>query len=187
MASEDITRLLVQIREGDRDAFNRLLPLVYDELRRMARRTLGGRSGETLNTTALVHETYLKFHDQARLTYQDRNHFFSVAALAMRQIVIDGARRHRAEKRGGSRQRVDLELADLPVRDMAEEILALDGALSRLMKLNERLGRVVELRFYGGLSVEETAQILDIDPRTVKRDWRKARAILYASLGPEPR
>lgn len=184
MSSEEITRLLVSIRDGDRDALNRLFPLVYDELHGMAHRTLAGRrSGDTLNTTALVHEAYLKFHDQDRLTLQDRNHFFSVAAMAMRQIVIDCARRQKAEKRGGSRQRVDLELADLPVYDLAEEILALDDAISRLIKLDERLGRVVELRFYGGLTVEETAEVLDIDPRTVKRDWRKARAILYASLG----
>jgi len=183
MASGDITRLLVSLREGDRDALNALLPIVYSELRAMAHRTAGpGRTDTSLNTTALVHEAYLKLHDQSSLTLQDRKHFFSVAAMAMRQIVIDQARRRSAQKRGGELRRVDLDSAELPAEGGAEEILALDEALSRLSELDGRMARVVELRFYGGLSVEETAEVLDIDPRTVKRDWRKARAILYAAL-----
>jgi len=184
MASEDITRLLVSIRDGDREALNQLLPLVYGELHGMAHRTLSSRrSGDTLNTTALVHEAYLKLHDQANLNLHDRKHFFSVAAIAMRQIVIDAARRRGARKRGGDNRRVDIDSVQLAVDDLAEEILALDEAILRLSKLDERLGRVVELRFYGGLTVEETAEVLEVDPRTVKRDWRKARAILYADLG----
>jgi RNA polymerase sigma factor (TIGR02999 family) len=183
MASEEITRLLVSIREGDKHALNQLLPLVYRELHSMAHRTLGHGSGDaTLNTTALVHEAYLKLHDRTALSLQDRKHFYSVAAMAMRQIVIDHARRRQAQKRGGEFRKVDLEAADLPIRDGSQEILALDEALLRLSKLDARMGRVVELRFFGGLSVEETAEVLDVDPRTVKRDWRKARAILYAAL-----
>ena len=183
MASEEITRLLVSIREGDKQALNQLLPLVYQELHSMAHRTLGHGSGDaTLNTTALVHEAYLKLHDRTALSLQDRKHFYSVAAMAMRQIVIDHARRRQAAKRGGEFRKVDLEAADLPIRDGSQEILALDEALLRLSKLDARMARVVELRFFGGLSVEETAEVLDVDPRTVKRDWRKARAILYAAL-----
>jgi RNA polymerase sigma factor (TIGR02999 family) len=183
MASEEITRLLLSIREGDKDALNELLPLVYRELHSMAHRTLGHGAGDaTLNTTALVHEAYLKLHDQSSLTLQDRKHFYAVAAMAMRQIVIDHARRRQALKRGGEFRKVDLEAADLPVGDGSQEMLALDEALLRLTKLDQRMGRVVELRFFGGLSVEETAEVLEVDPRTVKRDWRKARAILYAAL-----
>ena len=183
MSSEEITRLLVSIRAGDRGALNELLPLVYRELHGMAHRALGpaGRDA-TLNTTALVHEAFLRLHDRAGLTLQDRKHFFSVAAIAMRQIVIDQARRRTAQKRGGGARHVDLEDADVPVDDRAEELLALDDALSRLSRLDERMARVVELRFFGGLSVEETAEVLEVDPRTVKRDWRKARAILHAAL-----
>jgi len=184
MESGEITRLLVSIREGDPGALNALLPLVYAELRAMAHRVGGpGRADTTLNTTALVHEAYLKLHDQASLTLQDRKHFFSVAAMAIRQIVIDQARKRSARKRGGNLRRVDLDAAELSAEDGAEEILALDEALSRLSELDARMARVVELRFYGGLSVEEAAEVLDVDPRTVKRDWRKARAILYAALG----
>ena len=183
MSSEEITRLLVSIRGGDRGALNALLPLVYRELHGMAHRALGpGSQDATLNTTALVHEAFLRLHDQAGLSLQDRKHFFSVAAIAMRQIVIDHARRRAARKRGGGVRPISLEDVDVPVDDGAEELLALDDALSRLSTLDERMGRVVELRFFGGLSVEEAAEVLDVDPRTVKRDWRKARAILYAAL-----
>jgi RNA polymerase sigma factor (TIGR02999 family) len=184
MQSQEITRLLVSIRDGDRAALDELVPLVYTHLHSMASRTLasGGRS-EVLDTTALVHEAFLKLQGKEELQLQDRKHFFSVAALAMRQIAIDHARHSRAQKRGGAMKRVDLEGAKIPVRDSAEELLALDEALTRLKVLDERVARVVELRFYGGLSVEETAEVLEIDPRTVKRDWRKARAVLYAALG----
>jgi RNA polymerase sigma factor (TIGR02999 family) len=149
----------------------------------MAHRALGPSGRDAiLNTTALVHEAFLRLPGQSGLSLQDRRHFFSVAAIAMRQIVIDHARRRTALKRGGGVRHVDLEDTELAVDDRAEELLALDGALSRLSQLDERLGRVVELRVFGGLSVEETAEVLDVDPRTVKRDWRKARAILYAAL-----
>lgn len=188
MAAQEITRLLLSLREGNRDAYHELLPVVYRELRELARRALGRQSRDfTLGTTALVHEAYLRLHDRGPLTVEDRRHFYAVAAIAMRQIVVDHARRRRTLKRGGAMQRVDLEAARVSAHDAAEDLLALDEALSRLQRLDERLGRVVELRFFGGLSVEETADVLEIDPRTVKRDWRKARAILYASLaGPAP-
>jgi RNA polymerase sigma factor (TIGR02999 family) len=184
---EEITRLLVSYRDGDRAAFDRLLSLVYEQLHAMAHHVLGPRGKDpTLGTTALVHEAYIKLHDQGGLSLNDRKHFFAVASLAMRQIVIDDARRRSARKRGGELNRVDLDTADLPIRGDPEEILALNEALSRLSTLDDRLGRVVELRYFGGLSVEETAEVLEVDPRTVKRDWRKARAILYAALKGEP-
>ncbi len=183
MAQPDITQLLVSLRQGNREALNDLFPLVYEQLRALARHRLPlGGPDQTLSTTALVHEAYLKLFDQTRLTFNDRKHFFSVAALAMRQIVVDHARRRQAQKRGGGRKPMNLDAAELPVDDRAEEILSLDEALRRLSGLDERLGRVVELRFFGGLSVEETAEVLDMDPRTVKRDWRKARALLYRDL-----
>jgi RNA polymerase sigma factor (TIGR02999 family) len=182
--SQEITRLLHSYGEGNREAFDRLVELVYGELRAMAHNALGPWTGDsTLGTTALVHEAYLKLRQPGGLEWNDRRHFFAVAARAMRQIVIDQARRQSARKRGGDFQRVELDAAELPLHDSPERILALDEALSRLSGLDERLGRVVELRYFGGLSVEETAEVLDVDPRTVKRDWRKARAILFAALG----
>ena len=184
MASQEITRLLASIRDGDRAAYDRLVPLVYRQLHTMASRTLGaGSRDEVLDTTALVHEAFLKIQSAESLSLADRKHFYSVAAIAMRQIAIDHARERSACKRGGEWKRVDLDAARIATRDSAEELLALDEALTKLEALDARMARVVELRFYGGLSVEETAEVLDIDPRTVKRDWRKARAVLYAALG----
>ena len=182
MSSGDITQLLLSLRGGRRDALDQLLPLVYEQLRSMARSRLPRSPGQTLSTTALVHEAYLKLFDRTRLTVNDRRHFFSVAAMAMRQIVVDHARRRLAQKRGGGMQRVDLERDPLAVEDRTAEIVSLDDALRRLNEVDARLARVVELRFFGGLSVEETAEVLEVDPRTVKRDWRKARALLYRSL-----
>jgi RNA polymerase sigma factor (TIGR02999 family) len=187
-STEEITRLLVSYRDGDRAAFDRLLSLVYQDLHAMAHRALGSAQGDpTLDTTALVHEAYLKLHRFGGIAPRDRGHFFAVAAVAMRQLVVDAARRRMARKRGGDLRRVDLDVTMLPLREDPERVLALDEALTHLSTLHERLGRVVELRYFGGLSVEETAEVLAIDPRTVKRDWRKARAILYAALeGPRP-
>jgi len=179
----EITRLLVRWRSGEAEALNRLFPLVYDGLRDLARRQLrrGGR-GQTLGTTALVHEAYLKLVDHTHVELRDRGHFFSLAARAMRQIIIDDARRRMAGKRGGGERRLSLDEAALSVGDAAAEMLAVDEALKRLEALDERMGRLVELRFFGGLSVEETAESLDVSPRTVKRDWQKARAFLYREL-----
>lgn len=189
MGTEDVTRLLEAARRGDPKALDELYPLVYDDLHGVAHRALRGeRPGDTLNTTALVHEAYLKLHGSSSFDPVDRRHFFAVASRAMRQIIVDHARRRTAEKRGGSRERVDLDAATIASMDSGGAILALEEALRKLGEFDERLVRVVELRFFGGLSVEETADVLDVDPRTVKRDWRKARALLYMTLeaGPPP-
>ena len=184
-SAHEITRLLHSVRDGDRRALDALLPLVYGQLHGLASRTLvgGGGRSEVLDTTALVHEAYLKLHGSDPLTLEDRRHFFAVAAMAMRQIAVDHARQRRAARHGGQQIRVDLDRTQIPVQDGFETVLALDQALTRLKALNERSAQVVELRYFGGLSVEETAETLGVDPRTVKRDWRKARAILYAALG----
>lgn len=178
----DITGLLAALREGDRAALDRLFPLVYRELHDRAHGQLARhRPGDTLSTTALVHEAYLKLTDSAHQTYQDRVHFFAVASRAMRQILVDYARRRMAVKRGGAPPvTLDPEVVGDPGRP--EELVALDEALVRLEALDERLARTVEMRFFGGLSVEETAAALGVSPRTVKRDWRKARAVLYLTL-----
>ena len=182
MPPDDITRLLISLREGRRDAWSDLFPMVYEELRAIARSRMPASGERTLGTTALVHEAYLKLFDHTRLTVNDRKHFFALAARAMRQILIDHARRRGTAKRGGDLRRIDLDDATIAVDDRAGELLALDQALKRLAALDERMGQVVELRFFGGLSVEETAEVLGVDPRTVKRDWRKARAVLHQEL-----
>jgi RNA polymerase sigma factor (TIGR02999 family) len=158
---------------------------VYQELHALAHRQLnrGPRDG-TLSTTTLVHEAYLKLGDHERLELHDRGHFFALAARAMRQIVLDGARRHAADKRGGGLRRIELEDGKIACEERATEILALDGALEKLEALDPRLAAVVELRFYGGLSVEEAAEALGSSPRTIKRDWQKARAFLFRELTP---
>jgi RNA polymerase sigma factor (TIGR02999 family) len=178
----DITNLLIDVRDGKRQAVDALLPLVYEQLRAVAHRRLMAGPGAGLDTTDLVHEAYLKLFDQTRLSVHDRKHFFAVAAMAMRQVLVDQARRRAAHKRGGGAPHVELESAQVSVESSAEEILSLDEALRRLSSVDDRLGRVVELRFFGGLSVEEVAEVLEVDPRTVKRDWRKARALLYRDL-----
>jgi RNA polymerase sigma factor (TIGR02999 family) len=149
----------------------------------MARRRLGSRSpAQTLDTTALVHEAYLKLFDQTRLEWQDRRHFYSVVAMAMRQIIVDHARRRIARKRGGGQNPVDLDIVEIGADDRIEELLAVHEALEKLKALDERLARLVEMRYFGGFSVEETAKLLELSERTVKRDWRKARALLYEEL-----
>ena len=184
----DITELLIAWRSGDRDALDRLFTRVYDELRRIAHRRLGReRDDHTLATTALVNEAYLKLVDQTRAHWSDRAHFFAVAATAMRRILVDHARQHRARKRGAAPERVKLDdevLADaaLVADQRADTLLALEDALTRLAEVDERVSRVVELRFFGGLSEEETAQALGVTPRTVERDWVKARGWLYHAL-----
>lgn len=178
----EITTLLQALRQGDSGALDRLLPLVYGELRRRAHQQLRRRRpGETLATTALVHEAYLKLSGSAHRNYQDRIHFFAVASRAMRQILVDYARSQAAAKRGAG-HRVDLDPDLLADPGRAEQLLALDDALRELEALDPRLARIVELRFFGGLSVEETGEALDLSPRTVKRDWRRARAFLYRAV-----
>jgi RNA polymerase sigma factor (TIGR02999 family) len=178
----DITRILASLRDGDPDALGSLFPIVYAELREIAHRQLAGHQRGTLSTTAVVHEAYLKLVGSETVDVGNRAHFFSLAARAMRQIMIDYARKRLAKKRGGGVPRDLLGDRAIAIEDRAGELLDLDRALERLMTLDERLGRLVELRFFAGLSVEETAVLLEVSPRTVKRDWQKARAFLYDDL-----
>jgi len=178
-----ITQLLVASSEGDGAAFDRLMPIVYDELKRLARGHMRGeRTGHTLNTTALVHEAYLKLVDLNRIQYQNRSHFFAIAAQAMRRILVNHAHRRNAQKRGGGQ--ADLPLDDVVVMSdqQVAQLLDIDDALQQLEALNERQSRVVECRFFAGLTIEETAQALDVSPATVKRDWTAARAWLNRTL-----
>ncbi len=177
-----VTDLLLQLRAGDATALDRLLPLVYAELRRLAHSRLQGeRPGHTLGTTGLVNETYLKLVDQTRIQWRDRAHFFRVASYAMRRILVDYARRHRALRRGGGLQRISLD-TELPMTERGETLVALDEALERLARLNERLSQVVECRYFGGLTETETAEALGVTARTVERDWAKARGWLFREL-----
>lgn len=180
----DVTQLLLAYGQGDRQAFDRLFPLVYDDLRRIARRHLRrGRPGQTLDTTGLVHEVYLKMVDPSRVDWQNRAHFLAVSARAMRQVIIGYARRRNADKRGGGAVAVTLDEGQIAIDEQAEGLLALDQALSRLAQRNERLARVIECRFFAGLSEEETAEALGVSLRTAQRDWLRARAWLREELG----
>lgn len=183
--SAEITADLVAWRGGDRGAFDRLFPLVYEELRILARRQIRRAPGErALGTTTLLHEAYLRLVDQTRVVVQDRRHFFALAARAMRHILVDEARRRDADKRGGgaSAAPLDDDAIAAPVGEPGTDLVAVDRALGRLETADPRLAKIVELRFFGGLSVEETAEALELSPRTVKRDWQKARAFLYHEL-----
>jgi RNA polymerase sigma factor (TIGR02999 family) len=178
-----VTRLLASVREGNRDAIDRVFDLVYAELHSAARRQLArARPGQTLETTVLVHEAYLKLVDSAQSNWADRGHFFAVAAKAMRQIIIDYARWTTRQKRGGGVHKISLEDVDVASEDRAGELIALDEALTKLESLSERLARLVELRFFAGLSIEETAETMSMPPHQVKREWRKARAFLFQSI-----
>jgi RNA polymerase sigma factor (TIGR02999 family) len=183
-ATTGITELLADLRSGRREAFDQILPLVYHELRRAARRELAARPSDSLSTTALVHELYLKFSRAERADWRNRAHFLGVASVAMRHILVDRARRRKAEKRGGPHRHVTLE-DDLmaAVDNQAESLLELHEALDHLAKLDERLARVVECRFFGGMTEQETAEALHVAVRTVRRDWIKARGLLYQALG----
>lgn len=182
-----VTQLLALAGTGDETALDRALPLVYDELRGLARRQLRREAeGHTLNSGALVHEAYIRLVDQTKVQWRDRGHFLAVATVAMRRILIDSARRRRAGRRGGGAQRVPLDRIDVATPDdHADLLLDLDTALSRLALLDERQARVVECRFFGGLTEEETAAALGIGLRTAKRDWAKARSWLYQEMYPE--
>jgi RNA polymerase sigma factor (TIGR02999 family) len=161
----------------------RVFDLVYDELRRIARRQLGRENvGHTLETTALVHEAYLRLVDQSRAQFSDRAHFFAVAAQMMRRVLIDHARRFRARKRGGDLRRVDLDRVEIPLDERADTLVALDEALTRLAALSPRLAQVVECRYFGGMTEEETAAALGVTDRTVRRDWVKAKGWIYSEM-----
>jgi len=179
----DVTALLSQLTQGDQEAAEKLIPLVYDELKRLARSYMRReRQDHTLQTTALVHEAYLRLVRQRAVTWQGRSHFFGIAAQLMRRILIDHARGHLREKRGGAQVILQLNEALAFSQEHSQELLRLDEALNRLSKLDPRQGQVVELRFFGGLSVEETAEFLNISPKTVKRDWAVAKAWLHGEL-----
>jgi RNA polymerase sigma factor (TIGR02999 family) len=181
---EDITRLLLAHHGGDREAFNRLVPAVYERLRAIAHGQLarGGR-GDTLDTTALVHEAYVQLVDATQVPWQSRSHFFAICARVMRRIIVDFCRRRHAQKRGGKLAAVTLEPGLIAVNDQVDLVLAVDQALERLATFNERLARLVECRYFGGLTEEETAAALEISVRTVERDWIRARAWLQKELG----
>ena len=182
----DVTQILSAIEQGDPSAAEQLLPLIYDELRKLARWYLSQeRPGHTLQPTALVNEAYIKLVDQSRVDWQGRTHFFAVGARVMRNLLIDHARARGRAKRGGDWHKVTLAegVAPFDARDLApERLLAINEALERLAELDERQARVVELRFFGGLTVPEVAQVLDVSPRTVEGDWTHARAWLKREL-----
>jgi RNA polymerase sigma factor (TIGR02999 family) len=188
VAEDDaISEALLGYRQGSPGAFDRLVALVYDDLRRIARRQLGRlRPGHTINSTGLVHEAYLKMVDHSRMSLQDRSHFFAVSARAMRQILVDHARRRGRQKRGANRKATDLDEAMTPVAAEAERILLIHDALDRLTAVDARLTQVVECRFFAGYSEEETAEILGVSPRTVRRDWMRARAWLHELMDGAP-
>jgi RNA polymerase sigma factor (TIGR02999 family) len=182
-ARDAVTAALDAAGLEGRDAFNALLPLVYDELRQMAHRQLARERRErTLSTTGLVHEAYLKLVDQERVPVRNRPYFFAAAARAMRQVLVDAARRRRRLKRGGGEAPLNLDDFQVAVDDFAAGLRDLDEALDRLAALYPRQARVVECRFFAGLSVEQTAEALELAPRTIKRDWSLARAWLYREL-----
>lgn len=180
---QDITQLLEEWSRGDPSALDKLIPLVHTELRNLARRQMSGeRTGHTLQATALVNEAYLKLAGQSSFKWQDRAHFYAVCAQVMRHILIDHARARTREKRGGGAIQVSLEGAAIMPVESATEFVALDEALRALEALDPQKGRIVELRYFAGLSIEETAEALGISPTTVRREWRRAKAWLYRSI-----
>jgi RNA polymerase sigma-70 factor (ECF subfamily) len=183
-SSMDVTLLLKQLSNGNQEVLAELIPLVYDELRRLAAYHLRQeRSNHTLQATALVHEAYLRLVDQRHVDWKNRSHFFGVAAHLMRRILLMHARKHHAAKRGGSAQKISLDEAIVFTREQSAELVALDELLTQLTALDPQQARVVELRFFGGLSVEETAHLMDISTATVKRDWAMAKAWLAREMG----
>lgn len=187
-ASQEVTEALVALRDGVPGAMDRLMPLVYGQLRQVAHRQLSAeRAGHTLATTALVHEAYLRLVDQTRVQWQDRCHFFAIASQSMRRVLIDYARRHRALRRGGlgngdPPRPVSLDVVEVPVAERADALLALDEALERLGQVDPRMTRVVECRFFAGLSESDTAAALGLSKRTVAREWALAKGWLYQEL-----
>lgn len=179
----EVTQLLLSWNQGDREALDRLIPLVEAELRRLARRFMRRERGDhTLQTSALINEAYVKLVDQQNVQWQDRAHFFAVSAQIMRHILIDHARKHQYAKRGGGAEKVPLdEIAQLSDQ-RAAELIAMDDALRDLAMADPRKSQIVELRFFGGLSIEEAAEVLEISPATVTREWRMARAWLHHAM-----
>jgi len=180
---QNITELLVGYGRGDKEALDQLMPVVYDELRRQAARYLRReQAGNTLQTTALIHEAYVRLVDQRNVQWQNRAHFFGIAAQMMRRILVDHARAKKRVKRGGSDVRVSLGDETVAVKGQDLDLIALDEALERLAQIDEQQSRVVELRFFSGLTVEETAEVMGISKATVKRDWSMAKAWLHREI-----
>lgn len=184
---EDVTQLLHDWSGGDANAAERLMPFVYDELRRLARGFLfKERAGHTLQPTALVNEAYLRLVDQTRVNWQNRAHFYGIASSMMRRVLIDHARAHATEKRGGAAIHLSLDDLQIPLEQRASDLVALDEALEKLAQFDERKCKVVEMRFFAGLKDEEIAEVLGVTTRTVLRDWKKARLWLYRELNQSP-
>ena len=182
----ELTQLLIACSSGSQDAYDQLYPLVYEELRRLAHRYMSReRKGHTLQTTAVVHEAYLRLIDQRHVQWQNRAHFFAVAAQMMRRILITHAQSHAYAKRGGGAFKVSLDEAAVLSQERAGELLALDEALKGLTAIDPRRSQVVELRFFGGLSNDEIAKVLKVSPNTVTRDWNVAKAWLYREMNKE--
>lgn len=182
-ASEDVTELLMEWRGGDQSALDRLLPLVYAELRKVARRCLHGERREhTMQTTGLVHEAYLRLVQSNRVQWRDRAHFFALTSQLMRRVLIDEARKRAVNKRGGGLTRVALDDVLVAVAEPSVDLMALDEALSHLTALAPRKARIVEMRFFGGLTIEETAEVLGVSTDIVKREWRTAKLWLSREL-----
>jgi RNA polymerase sigma-70 factor, ECF subfamily len=185
-SASSVTELLAKAGSGDTSALANVFPLIYEELHRLAQQQLRREpDGHTLSPTALVHEAYMRLIDYSRMEWTGRAHFMAVASTAMRRILVDHARSHRSIKRGGALKRVPIESVDLATEDRAELLIAVDDALSKLKEIDERQARVVECRFFGGMTEEETAEALGIGLRTAKRDWAKAKMWLHREIAAE--
>jgi RNA polymerase sigma factor (TIGR02999 family) len=186
-APSEVTQMLIELTDGNQEVVNRILPHIYDELKRLASSYLRReRSDHTLQPTALVHEAYMKLIDQKRVRWQNRAHFFGIAAQVMRRILMDHARKHQAGKRGGEAEKLPIEEEILVVsHDRSAELVALDDALHTLAEMDEHKARIVELRYFGGLSIEETAEVMGVSVPTINRQWRMAKAWLYSQLATE--
>jgi RNA polymerase sigma-70 factor (ECF subfamily) len=181
--THQVTQLLIDWSKGDQSAFDRLMPLIDEELRRLAHRYMSReRPGHTLQTTALVNEAFLRLVNRKNLQWQNRAHFFGLAAQVMRTILVDHARSHASAKRGGGARNLELDEAMVISQQKASEVIALDEALKQLALIDPRQSRIVELRFFGGLTVEEAAEVLQVSPVTIKREWSTAKAWLYREL-----
>jgi len=180
---KEVTQLLIAWGKGDQAALDKLLPLVEEELRRLASQYMRRESpGHTLQTSALVNEAYLRLIEQKSVHWQNRAHFFGIAAQLMRRILVDHARRRQYAKRGGGAQKAPLEEAAMVTQERAAELVALHEALTQLAAMDERKGRIVEMKFFGGLTTEEVAEVLKVTPRTIEREWRKAKAWLHHAI-----
>ena len=181
--SHEVTQLLIQWSNGDKAALDKLMPLIYEELRQLARHYMNReRAGHTLQTTALVNEAYLRLINRKQVHWQNRAHFFAIAAHLMRSILVDHARSHAYAKRGGGARKIALDEALAVSQQRAADVVALDDALKRLAEIDRQQSRIVELKFFGGLTIEETAEVLGLSSATIKREWSTAKAWLYHEL-----